>query len=151
MKEFIKKTLRWIYDTYEEADSVDPWPSKPGDLNPRGVRLFNLVAIHLQDHGYYPRLYRNNNMMVVYKSRWRRLIDKRVGSVAFEIGSKGSWWPIYNNKTTSVWSWGFGKAWALHAGSSVSDDERPCVVCEISDPFAINLILKKVDEYYKNK
>ena len=150
MKKWLKKAVRWVLDTYEEADSVDPWRGDHAH-SPSGIRLFDLSAIHLQDNGYYPRLYRGGNMMVVYTSRWKRFFDKRVGSVAFEIGRDTIWWnPIdpFNSEVGNIWTWGFGKANSLHAGSSSLSCEKPRVICKTSDPFALDRILEATNEYY---
>jgi hypothetical protein len=150
MKKWIKKAIRWALETYEEADSIDPWRGEHA-INPTGIRLFDLAAIHLQDSGYYPRLYRSGNMMVVYKSRWKRLLDRRVGAVAFEIGRDTIWWnPIdpLSSENGNIWSWGFGKANSLHAGSSTLPCEKPHVICKVSDPFALDRILEAANEYY---
>lgn len=147
MKEWLKKTARWIFNTFEEADSIDPWRSEHA-VNPEGIRLFDVTAIHLQDHGYFPRLYRSGNMMVVYRTRWARILDRRVGALAFEIG-KG--WPssVYNKSTDEqIWSFGFGKPWSVHAGTSVKPRERPKIICDVSDPFALDRILEATNEFY---
>lgn len=148
MINWFKRKITWFLDTWEEADSVDPWRSKPWNDHwyPSGIRLFDLASLHLKDHGYHVRLYRNSNMMVVFKSRWRYFLDNRVGSIAFEVGRAD----YKNDRFTQVWYFGFGKKYALHAGTSVSGMEKPDLLCEVTDPFCMNRILEKTNEYYRS-
>lgn len=149
MIKYLLKLGRWIADTYEEADSIDPWRGESLDT-PNGIRLFDLAALHLEDHGYYPRLYRNGDLIVVYNRRWKRLLDKRVGSIAFEISRPLGLMPINNEKSVFrddvICYFEFGQPRAMYAGSS---SKRPGVVCDVNDPFAIDRILEVTNKHYQ--
>lgn len=144
----VRDFLRWCKISYEEADSVDPWRNTPWgrEQAPTGIRLLDLAIIHLQDHGYRVRSYRNNNMIVVFNGWWQYFTHNRVGTIAFEYGRSSIF--SRSGPNTHIWHYGFGKKWALHAGTDSHPSDSPRVLCETSDPFCLDRILEKTNEYY---
>lgn len=141
---------KWILfkGRWEEANSLDPWrDSSMGDLRagaPEGIRLFDLAAIHLKDHGYYVRLYRNGNLMVVFNSWAKYKFHSRPGAIGFEIG----WDSIYEaSEKELVWCFGFRTYESLHAGDHGTNPPR--IVGNINDPFCLDRILEKTNEHFR--
>jgi hypothetical protein len=152
---FIKRLYGWtvrklvtLTENWSELNSHDPWRnSSMGDLradSPNGIRLFDLATIHLQDHGYYVRLYRNGNLMVVFNSWIKYKTHSRPGAIGFEVG----WNSVYEaSEKELIWCFGFKTYESLHAGDHGTGPPR--IIGNVHDPFCLDRILLKTREHFR--
>ena len=113
-----------------------------------GIRFFDLVKIHLKDHGYHTRLYRDANLIIVFDSWIRYFFDSRPGMIAFEVGYDPTRPQASIKEHNAVWAFGFKTPGGLYA-SSADECYAPRVVCKMTDLDCLDRILKEVTQHFE--
>ena len=150
MREKCSRWLDYWDEVMDEANSLDPWrDSSFGDIRAKkkeGIGLFDLTILHLRDHGYYARVYRNGHLLVVFDSWIKYKLHNRADAIGFEVGwnSTQTVYVTPADEAEIVWCFGFATKNSLHA----RDFAYPRIVGNVKDPFCIDRILETVNDHY---
>lgn len=141
LKTLIVKAEEYL-DSLEEAEkSYVNWTHtrwfKPSTKKHEGVRLFDLASIYFREHRYYTRIYDNSNKIVVFLSWWAWLINNKVRSIEFEIGSFKD-----DDEEVAIFVSSFNTSESGRLEFSFG------YLCVVSDPYALDKMLKRVKEIY---
>lgn len=146
MIKWIKNKIKYLHETWEEADSLDSINiSRTAERVPEGIRFLDLVSLYLGENGYYSRISNPGRYRLLVYRNWFRYI---VGSPSFvlEVSMPKVW--RYGNPD-AIYSRPYG--FEAPITGQVQSRNNPLLVCNVSDPDCLERILNSVDDFFRIK
>ena len=115
-----------------------------------GIKFFDLVKLHLEDHGYKIAFNQSPSfILVVFNSRIKYWLHSRHNTIAFEIGRLKGPGNIHN----LIWTFKISKRQHIsHWNPNIVEYYYGCdndrVLCDLNNPKCLDIILEEIKKHY---